>query len=376
MTSLNNSNFPISLENIKSLIEKTDDDGVLQIYSYKYCNNDSDDMIKNSRGLVFDGDKLLFKSLGFTPEYNDTNKSKLNNMSINDYKFYKSEEGTLIRIFYYKKWYISTHRKLDAFKSHWSSSDSFGDIFKKSLDKVYPNIENSIEKLTNFLDKEKVYFFLIRNTNDNRIVCRPTSSYLFYYVGNMTHGENGIYSSEIPPEIKYFPRQEELTFSNWDEVFNHVNEIDPFLYQGLIVFDINGNQFKILNTKYQLYSQVRGNEPNLCLRYLQVRLNSSLNNMFLELYPEHKTQFLNYEFIINMIAKGIHNAYMSRFIGKKHVVVSKEAYQIVKECHGWHISDRENNKVTYNQVLNVINHDRFVSTLYHLIKNFTVNGSI
>ncbi len=36
----------------------------------------------------------------------------------------KTIEGTLIRIFYFNdKWIITTHRKLDAFKSKWGSEN-------------------------------------------------------------------------------------------------------------------------------------------------------------------------------------------------------------------------------------------------------------
>lgn len=371
---LNNStSFPSSINSISNFMEKTDDDGVLQIYSYKYCNNQSEELLKKSRGLVFNGENQLFKSLGFTPEYNESDMTTLSGLPIENYKFYKSEEGTLIRVFYHDKWYISTNRKLDAFKSRWGSSLSFGDVFKNSISTFLGIQDNVIENFTSQLNKEKVYFFLIRNTRENRIVCKSpedTQSPNFYYVGNIGLGENGAYTSEVDITTSKFPSQRELEFFNWDSVFKYVSEVDPFLSQGLIVFDSQGNQFKILNTKYQLYSQVRANEPNLNLRYLQLRSNASLTNTLFEIYPEHKTQFLNYEFYINMIAKEIHNAYISRFVGKKYVVVSKEAYQIVKECHAWHISDRQNNKVTFSRVMDVLTSERFVSILYILLKNF------
>ncbi|NDG32425.1 hypothetical protein EB118_20415, partial [bacterium] len=48
--------------------------------------------------------------------------------------FYDSYEGALIRMFYYKnKWYLSTNRKLDAYRSKWASKESFGSYFFKAL---------------------------------------------------------------------------------------------------------------------------------------------------------------------------------------------------------------------------------------------------
>lgn len=367
--------IPNSLIDLKDFIEKTDDDGVLQIYSYKHCTNENDDNLKKCRGLVYHDDIIVAKSLGFTTEYNEnTNLSEiLGSESVNDYNFYKAEEGTLIRIFCYQdKWYTSTHRKLDSFKSRWSSNDSFGEIFENCLKQIYQ--EDPLTTLTSSLDKSNVYFFLIRNTTENRIVSKAPQDPKVYFVGYFSGDK---YSNELPEKLKEFPIQYSFSFSTWEELLEHVKNVDPFEYQGVICFQKNSDKhFKVLNSKYQSYSQVRGNESNLLLRYLTIRHNLQMNKLFQELYPEHTSTFSNYEFIINLIAKDIHTSYMSRFIGKKHIVVSHQAYQIVKECHGWHISDRVNNKVTFNHVLSVLTNEKFANVLYALIKNYKANGKV
>lgn len=368
--------IPNSLIDFKDFIEKTDDDGVLQIYSYKHCTNENEDGLKKCRGLVYHDDFLVAKSLGFTTEYNETSNLKellSSSLDIGNYNFYKSEEGTLIRVFCYNdKWYTSTHRKLDAFKSRWSSESSFGDNFVDCLKKLYK--EDPLNILTSKLSKDNVYLFLIRNTSENRIVSKAPQDPLVYFVGYFK-GDN--YTNELPSDLDGFPTQNSLSFSTWDELSEYVKNVDPFESQGVICFEKNTDKhFKVLNSRYQSYSQVRGNESNLLLRYLNVRHNIQMNKLFLELYQEHSSTFSNYEFLINLIAKDIHTAYMSRFIGKKHVVVSQEAYKIVKECHGWHISDRTNNKVTYNHVVSVLTLQRFSNILYSLIKNYKANGKV
>ncbi len=52
-----------------------------------------------------------------------------------DWTNYKNKsEGNIKQNFYFNdKWIITTHRKLDAFKSKWGSEKSFGDILKKLL---------------------------------------------------------------------------------------------------------------------------------------------------------------------------------------------------------------------------------------------------
>ncbi len=377
MSSLN-STLPTSISCLSDFIEKTDDDGYLQIYSYKFCNNDSPDEIKNCRGLVFSGDKLISKSLGFTQEYNDTQQDlvSIQNTDFKQVKFFSSEEGTFIRLFFNDgKWYISTHRKLNAFNSRWGSENSFsfGKIFTNAIEQLG---YETLDSLTSLLDQSYTYMFLIRNTLENRIVSKPPSDIetKVYFIGCLScypEQKDFMFDSPLPFN---FPKQTQLLFQNWDEVFNYVKDTDPLKNQGVIGFSGN-NHFKILNSKYQLYSNVRGNESDICYRYLQNRSNTLYSRMMYDMYPENINSFLKYENLIIKIAKNIHNAYVSRFINKNYVMVSKEEYRIVSECHGWHISDRQKNKVSFSYVINVLNKDKFVSTLYTIIKNMTSSSS-
>lgn len=390
MTSI--SSFPNSISHLSDFLEKTDDDGHLQVYSYKFCDNDTSDEIKGCRGLVFNGENIVSKSLGFTPEYNDTQQQVLmnflHNIDLGNVKFFTSEEGTFIRLFYNNensKWYISTHRKLDAFNSRWGSekSPSFGEIFTNSISKFG---YESLDALTSLFDKSYTYMFLIRNTLQNRIVSNPPqdTDESVYFIGCMScNDQNSHFSFESPVSFN-FSKQNELAFETWDQVFDYVKNTDPLKKQGVIGFYKDSNDsndskdykhFKILNSTYQLHSKVRGNEPDICYRYLQVRSNPVYSKMMYDNYPEHINSFLKYENLIIQIAKNIHNAYIHRFIHKNYVVVSKEEYRIVTECHGWHISDRQNNKVSFSYVLSVLNKDKFVSTLYTIIKRMISTSS-
>lgn len=372
-----NSSFPNSISHLSEFLEKTDDDGHLQVYSYKFCDNDTSEEIKGCRGLVFEGENIVSKSLGFTYEYNDTQQESMNDIDVGNVKFFPSEEGTFIRLFYNNdKWYISTHRKLDAFNSRWGSenSPSFGEIFTNSISKFG---YESLDSLTSLFDKSYTYMFLIRNTLQNRIVSKPPQDNEddVYFIGCMSFNDlkDSTFTFDSPVPFT-FSKQNELVFDTWDQVFEHVKTTDPLKKQGVIGFYKDSNNsntfkhFKILNSTYQLCSKVRGNEPDICYRYLQVRSNPVYSKMMYDNYPEHINSFLKYENLIIQIAKNIHNAYIHRFVHKNYVVVSKEEYRIVTECHGWHISDRQNNKVSFSYVLNVLNKNKFVSTLYTIIK--------
>jgi len=159
-----------------------------------------------------------------------------------------------------------------------------------------------------------------------------------------------------------------LSFTTREEIVDYVKSLDPFTTQGVIAFKEDGTHFKVVNSKYQLYSNVRGNESSIMFRYLQVRTNPVYTKMLNELYPEKSAMFLTYENTIFQIAKYIHFSYMERFVNKKQVVVPKEEYHIIRECHGWHIQDRTNNKVSLAVVVSFLTQPRFVSLLNFLIK--------
>lgn len=353
--------FPEPLSNFKDEVEKTDDDGTLQIYSYKHCDNNSSDELKRCRGVVYNGEKLLVRSIGYTSELSSAEWNSSINNNTQKYTFYHSNEGTLIRVFYCEtntKWYVTTHRKLDAFRSRWGSAKSFGELFEEALG----NNGTSITSLTEKLDKRNVYLFLLSSTSQTRMVCAAPEKIYVLHVGTLVNGQTYSvdYSVGIPVP---FPIQLDAR-----DIASYAESLDPRYYQGVIAFSESGDQIKIVNTNYKIYSQARGNEPSVMFRYLKIRSNATYNRMMFELYPDYKTNFVAYENIIYKIAKTIHAAYINRFVNKQQVVVSQEEYRFVKECHSFHIKDREHNKVTLAFVLSVLSMPEYVSTLNSIIK--------
>jgi len=352
--------LPENLFYLNNSIEKTDDDSELQIYSYKSCTNDSSDELKAYRGLVFDKDILIASSLGFTPEYNENELDKIPDLNLTDYSFFPAEEGTLLRVFFHKKWYLSTHRKLDAFQSRWGSNESFGDIFLKCIGQTFEN-------LTSLLNQFNVYFFLVRNTKETRIVSHPPEMPKVYHVGTLV--DNEVFDMSIDIGI---PRQQEMTFESMNDVSNYVFNCDPLKVQGLIAFskDGKGKQLKIVNTKYQYYSRIRDNEPDLNFRFLQLWRDktSLLYQKFMELYPQfdNKTElYTNYSF---KIAKYLHNMYFKKFVKKEKVICQKEEWSILQNVHTWFWAERTTRKVTFDVMYKMVLSDENLRAFYRIMR--------
>jgi hypothetical protein len=359
------STLPKVLEQFFDNIDLFDQDEYVTIYNYKYCDNNSSEETKNLKGLIFDKKgNQLFKSVGYTEEYVPTTVplEKLENLE--KYKIYNSEEGTLIKLFFVKeahRWYVSTNKKLNAYKCKWNSKESFGEIFERSIGK-------NIDEFTCNFNTSYLYLFLLRNNNTTRVVCNSPEKNKpkLFHVGTMN--ENGEYIEVDLGE----PRLTELQFSNKNDLLEYVNHIDPFELQGVILFEHGKRPFKILNPKYQEYLNVRGNQMSIPFRYIQVR-KTPMEELLRELYPEYTSKFNLYEQAIKVIARNIYDVYVNRFIKKEFTQTDQISYRIIKEVHGKHISDRKF-KVTLDVIENTMCDEKFNSSVNQLVKNYMLSS--
>jgi len=366
-----------TLENIKNhcFLSDTDLETGLRLYSYPNCTNEDTDFLKNCRGLVFHGEDLVVKSFPYTDEYS-VKDEKLNEIFLNlNWKFYKSYEGCLIRVFNFAdKWFVATHKKLNAFNSKWSCRKSFGELFFEALEKeekINESFRTAMKdnKFYDILNKNKQYMFLLRNNSENRIVCKEADERdsSIFHVGTFCEGKLSM-TENIG--LRY---PESYTFTSLEDILNFVKETDINESQGLICYGDESTgfkQIKILSERYLELFKIRGNEPSLKFRYLQVRNVPFLVENLLSLYPNMKESFKEYESIISTIADNIYTAYYNRFIRKEFTTVSKDEFKILKECHDFFLQDRDKNKVNFGVVYKILNNQSpiFLNRLIKRIK--------
>lgn len=363
----------ITIEMVKSIPNKvrmvdSDENTNLELYCYLNYAEGDNPIMEKCRGVVFNGDKLVVEAYPHTKEILDTNENEIKKIigdDISKYSIFESHEGCLIRMFWFgDRWNISTHRKLNAFRSKWASKESFGTIFKRAIENLYNydekfrdvlgySDEPLFEKYQKTLDKNKQYMFLLKNTFENRIVCCAPEKPVVYHAGTMVDGKLDIYDD------CYIPRPRELKFENVEEMIDHVkNNMDITMHQGLICFsnDENLKHLKIVKEEYNDFFQARGNESSIKFRYLQVRhTNRDYTDKLSILYPHMVKLFHEIEKIICQIGAEIYNSYVNRFIRKKFVTLPTEDYAVMRECHKWHESDRSNNKVSESKIMEILN---------------------
>jgi len=383
-----------NIETLSSKINKFDsDDNGLDLFSYINCKNSDHDFIKKCHGVVFNNDKLVLNGFPYTTEYTfENNKTEIIEKIENEFDkcvFYDGYEGCLIRIFYFNnKWYVSTNKKLNALKSNWSSKKSFGMFFVDALiyqmetNDEFRNILFSKEKIIceknildvfceSMLDKNNQYMFLLLNNYENRIVCDPPENPKFYHVGTFINNELNMEKQDSLP----VPFPERLNFNNMDEVYDYVNDVDYKNTQGIIVFTPNNIQYKIFNEKYFELYNVRGNEPSIKFRYLQVRMNRRDNEALRYLYPQNIDDFEKYENYIFDSSKFIYNSYVDRYIKRIRTVVPNEEFNVMREAHSWYLENRDKHKINYEKIIEILNKQK-ATNLNKIIKRLKSGKNI
>jgi hypothetical protein len=349
------------IENRKRTIQLVDTQDELDLFCYTKCTNTSPDIDKRCRGVVFHKDNLVFEGFPFTPELSETEISKaFENTKLMDCHFYDAHEGTLLNVFYARdKWFIATHRRLDAFKSNWASKTSFGDSFVNALDHLLDTDEsfmarldnstgeNIIQRFLNSLDKNIQYSFIVQSNDENRVVCLNIKEPTVYHVGSF---KKGVWTNDVNCGVPY-PKS--YTFNQVENISKHVESVDITKTQGLFVVYPRGFM-KLVSDKYTSQFALRGNRSSLKYRYLEVRMDPVLRPAFMELYSEYNDLFERYDNILMDIGKYIHSSYIARFVRKEVVKVPEEEFRVMRKCHAFHMSDRDYNRVSYNVVMDIL----------------------
>jgi hypothetical protein len=269
-----------------------------------------EDELRRVRGVITNKTtgEIVHPGSFFPYEFTDKEQceKKMNelNHKLEDMTVQYSYEGTIIRIFYYKRWYICTHRKLDSGKSKWGSNESFKFLFEKGLKESY---DIALQDLINKLNLRCQYTFMIMANENTRFVCVPNHfpKKVYFVASNDT---------DLMLNIDLLPKPEE-TFETLDSVFDYAKSMTyPFTHQGLLLIHQNGSQYRIVSAEYACLFQVRNNEQSIPYRYLQLKSQNDHTSIDLlkKLFPEYTKTFDSYDSYVQKLANIIYDEYNLR----------------------------------------------------------------
>lgn len=314
--------------------------------------------VNHIRGTIIhitpDGEcKILAQSFPFSDDINVEELSSGNFSFDETYRVTEVYEGTVIRI--YKgpitgEWYFSTHKKIHGRKSKWSGP-TFGDIF----DSMWMPEENNFD---NYFKSDRCYIFILAHP-ENKLVCSFEPNIRLVAIHNFDQVFNDGYSSDykITNNLKLEKTHPHViihndTFSNLtskDELKEIVNSIPFSRSTGVFVYKLDETRkkfvdyYKLTSSEYLSKRLLRGNEPNLKLRYLEFKIeNSDRLKEFLELFSESTYLFNDVDKEFDRLTIYLKKFYNRRYKNKEYCVFPQEEHILV-----------ENTKKNYNKDLTV-----------------------
>ena len=358
-----------------NLYDKVDENDDLELYHFNY-EYEYDDSNLKLKGIVVD--KNTKEIVCTTSIHNiEYDIQHINHVpAINEIDWGKSvvtisHEGCFLRVFYHNgRWYISTHRKLDANNSRWGSKYSFKDLFVDALRELYKGDDFVFDlerDFFNLLNKNLVYTFLLRNNQNNRIVCNAPSKTesKIYYTGYFPKGNEHNYipnldSLEIFENLRI---SQKIPVKNMTDIVQFVSHQSYKYHQGVIVFysDTNGTGkthiFKLMCPKYLEYKEIRNNCSNLIYRYAQLRRDNVNKEKIIELFPQFSYDFFQFENTLNKIATHVPNQYINRFLKKQYAAVTPLQYKVTKKLREWYLEAPNKNYINSEIVWKFINNE-------------------
>jgi hypothetical protein len=178
----------------------------------------------------------------------------------------------------------------------------------------------------NILNKRRCYSFVLQHPH-NRIVC-PVPSPKLYLIECYLISDASIVSLEISKlkddfkgTMVEFPRTYEFnSYEELEERFASKNPRNPTPYNvlGIVVkHPSTGERTKVRNPNYLYVKNLRGNNPRLDYRYVELRKEGRVSE-FLRYFPEFSEYFLEYRKRIHTFTNQLYRNYVDCFILKKN----------------------------------------------------------
>jgi hypothetical protein len=299
-------------------------------------------LIGHVRGIIVDTDTMTIvcRSFGYTPEITVSNATSIHdicnspmvkNMSLATTKFFYACEGTIMRMFFHNnKWYVSTHRKINALNSFWSGP-TFGEMLR------------DVQKFDfEMLNKNYCYVMLLSHP-ENRIIYKITRGQLLMVtVYNKTTGTFLDDWNDLVPLGVVKPTPVDVE-SKLKETLTECDTAASFDKAGIIAFTGSSvSPVKFVSDHYEQLKNVRGNDPHMKARYLDLR-GTPEGEVLTAWYnePKYTTMFARIEQELDELARKLHGMYMERYVKKTGFnEIPKEEFVTLRRCHDWFLANK------------------------------------
>jgi hypothetical protein len=304
------------------------------------------------RGMVFCGENVVLRGFPYSKEHVIGNLIDINGFPTNEEENFiegdnwvvtEAIEGTLIRVFYFNnKWMITTHRKLDAYKSKWGNEKSFGDLFK---DAVLRKTGGDFNDFLEDLNKNFQYTFLITATEATRFVCNATNNPIVYLYA-ITDKTTTMIATDNAEMKKWNEWKQPSLDLDFNSAVDFVRGLTfPFKCQGVIFFNTKTlESHKLVNAEYQEYFDIRGgNIPSVPFAYLHIMGDQKKIEKFRKIISDKDAETIDkYDKVLSDLVVELHQLYIKRYIEKDHEMKTDQTkHKFLLTLHEWFKTERE-----------------------------------
>ncbi len=293
-------------------------------------NVNEENIKKQSNGLIFE--KSTKKIVGMSQNklqeldnFNDVIKLVETNDSV---RIEYCEDGTIVKLYYHNgSWNTSTTRCISAKSSFWASSKSFDTLFWEVFDK----------NLLNFMDTNFTYIFVLLHS-ENRIVVKHNVNMLVY----VSRIHNTLFYEDFTNQFKNLygiKRPKMMDKYEFKKLSENVDNYDCKYKRGIIVkvfikekgsWDLYKYDFQ----SYKMVKDIRGNIPQIRMRYLELLTKPESLQLLENFYSEHTFMFTFIKASLLKLVKTVYKLYVDSHI--KHLVKVDETnpyYRTLRQLH-------------------------------------------
>lgn len=232
-----------------------------------------------------------------------------------------SEDGTVVRMYNYEGiWYLATNKCMDARFSKWDKNNgNFSDLFYS----IWNETDNEL------LEPGYTYTFVICHSL-NRIVVQHQLNKLVFI--SKINNETGELCVDNPFKYVHNTRVKSEN--------DNVKSIRGLIYTGN-----NGKFFQYDFPEYTELANIRGNVPNIGIRYLQLIRTPELLNKLKEHYPEHFFLFAVTQHQLDKLVFDLYDLYYTTHIrGDTRITEVHPFFKSVQAVH-WYYHNKNASKL-------------------------------